>query len=146
MSRDGVLLCAFEDPGGELELLRTAVSLAQRLGLRPVLVHVRDVPKLPGVSKVPSGRAELTADAVEEARQTLAEAERLLDGAEVELRVELGTPAERILAAAEELGAELLVVGSRGRSAVRSALLGSVSSAVAARARCPVVVVPRRGG
>jgi nucleotide-binding universal stress UspA family protein len=38
---------------------------------------------------------------------------------------------------------DLLVMGSRGRGTLRRALLGSVSSEVIERARCPVVVVPR---
>jgi nucleotide-binding universal stress UspA family protein len=38
-------------------------------------------------------------------------------------------------------GADLLVVGSRGRGAVRSALLGSVALHCAVHASCPVLVV-----
>jgi nucleotide-binding universal stress UspA family protein len=36
----------------------------------------------------------------------------------------------------------MLVIGSRGRGALRSAVLGSVSRELASRARCPVVIVP----
>jgi nucleotide-binding universal stress UspA family protein len=39
-------------------------------------------------------------------------------------------------------GAELLVVGSRGRGATASLVLGSVSQGVAHHARCPIVIVP----
>jgi nucleotide-binding universal stress UspA family protein len=39
-------------------------------------------------------------------------------------------------------GAELLVVGTRGRGATRRLLLGSVSSEVAHDAPCPVTIVP----
>ncbi|MFN8222160.1 MAG: universal stress protein [Gaiellales bacterium] len=39
-------------------------------------------------------------------------------------------------------GAALLVLGSRGRSAAASLLLGSVSQAVAHHVRCPLAIVP----
>jgi nucleotide-binding universal stress UspA family protein len=42
----------------------------------------------------------------------------------------------------ESKGADLLVVGRRGRSPIGRLLLGSVSRHVAAHATCPVVVVP----
>jgi nucleotide-binding universal stress UspA family protein len=48
-------------------------------------------------------------------------------------------PAEALLAAAE--GADLLVVGNRGRGNLAAALLGSTSAKVADSAPCPVVIV-----
>jgi nucleotide-binding universal stress UspA family protein len=58
-------------------------------------------------------------------------------------------PASRILAVsvvtlAEESGADLIVVGARGLSAVKGWLLGSVSTAVVHHAPCPVLVVKGR--
>jgi nucleotide-binding universal stress UspA family protein len=58
------------------------------------------------------------------------------------LHVTDGDPADRLLDAVDEEGAELLVVGSRGRGSVSSAVLGSVSRRLTTDARCPVVVVP----
>jgi nucleotide-binding universal stress UspA family protein len=50
-----------------------------------------------------------------------------------------GNPADVLLRAAE--GAEVLVVGSRGRGGFAAALLGSVSQHVSQHATCPVVIV-----
>lgn len=50
--------------------------------------------------------------------------------------------APTILAVADEFSARLIVCGQRGRSRVRSALLGSVSHALAAHTRRPVLIAP----
>ncbi|MBA3424120.1 MAG: universal stress protein [Rubrobacter sp.] len=49
--------------------------------------------------------------------------------------------AQQILQVAEEIGAGLIVMGSRGRGGVRRALMGSVSDSVVRHAHCPVLVV-----
>jgi nucleotide-binding universal stress UspA family protein len=58
---------------------------------------------------------------------------------EVHERLLRGNAADVLLAAAE--GADLLVVGSRGRGTFARALLGSVSQRCAMHAPCPVVIV-----
>ncbi len=57
----------------------------------------------------------------------------------VERVVSEGSPGDVLVDAAAD--ADLVVVGSRGRGGIKSALLGSVSSHVAHHAPCPVVIV-----
>jgi len=52
-------------------------------------------------------------------------------------------PGAAIVEACEEVGADLLVAGSRGYGPVMRVLLGSVSTQLAHKAPCPVLVVPR---
>lgn len=54
-----------------------------------------------------------------------------------------GVPGPAIVEACEEAGADLLVAGSRGYGPVARVLLGSVSTQLAHKAPCPVLVVPR---
>jgi nucleotide-binding universal stress UspA family protein len=128
---------------------RIAVQVARRLseslGARLVLVHVAPTPTMPTVSVVPGGQAALAFREERDAEELLTEvaaSERL--GGDVERRVTFGDPAEQLAALAADERAELIVVSSRGRRGLRAALLGSVSSELAACAPCPVVVVPAR--
>jgi len=50
-------------------------------------------------------------------------------------------PSDDVVRVAEEIGAGLIVLGSRGLGGIRRALMGSVSSAVVRHAHCPVMVV-----
>ncbi len=57
-----------------------------------------------------------------------------------------GEPAKAIAAFADELDADLLVLGSRGLGPVTGALAGSVSHALLKRLKRPVVIVPAKHG
>jgi nucleotide-binding universal stress UspA family protein len=63
----------------------------------------------------------------------------------LDLRVVPGSSiANAIIGTAEEMGADLMVLGSHGRTGLERVLLGSVTEAVIRRAPCPALVVPRR--
>ncbi len=59
----------------------------------------------------------------------------------VEHRLEEGAPIEEILRVADSLAPEMIVMGTERRGGLWQALAGSISRAVARRARCPVVRV-----
>jgi nucleotide-binding universal stress UspA family protein len=54
-----------------------------------------------------------------------------------------GEPDAEVVALGEEIGAGLIVIGSRGHGGVRRALMGSVSDSVVRHAHCPVLVIRR---
>ncbi len=55
--------------------------------------------------------------------------------------VRKGVPFQEIVQAAEELGADLIVVGTHGRTGLKHVLLGSTAERVVRHASCPVLVV-----
>lgn len=65
-------------------------------------------------------------------------------GVDLETRILVGHAAEQILRLAADTGADLIVVGHRGRSAIREWLFGSTSRRVVAHAACSVLVARSR--
>ena len=72
----------------------------------------------------------------EQVRARMAEA-----GVEAAVEVRVGRPEEGIVSAAAERGADLIVMGSHGRTGLDRLLVGSVSERVIGSAGCPVLVV-----
>ncbi len=72
---------------------------------------------------------------------TQAEKVREAGGTIAQAHLRMGEAATQIVDLAEELGAGLVVLGSRGLGGIRRALMGSVSDSVVRHAHCPVLVV-----
>jgi nucleotide-binding universal stress UspA family protein len=139
----GPVLCCLDDSDGARRALAVARLLATGLELELVLVHVEPPTEAPGVSAAPAGQQRLREAETRDGESLLAwlAREASLDPG-VRARTAIGGEAERIVAICEEEGASFVVLGSRGRGGLASALLGSVSSEVAAKAPCPCVIVP----
>jgi len=119
--------------------LQWAVDEARRRTATVEAIHVLHQPFVYGYAYL----AEVeTDDYAEEAQKVLNEAIAAIDttGVAVEPRVIAGGPSQVLVEAAK--GADLLVVGSRGRGGFSGLLLGSVSQQVAHHAPCPVVIIP----
>ena len=121
------ILCGVDGTESARGAARVARRLSSRLGLELLFVRVVE-------DGAPAEKINATAGRLERLSEGIGD----VDGGAVWL-VEVGHPADRILASAAENDASLIVVGSHGP---RSSLLGSISAEVARRATCPVVVVP----
>ena len=80
-------------------------------------------------------------DVIADATKALERTASALGTARVEAYVERGSAGAVLCERAEALGSDVVVVGSRGRGAIRRVLLGSVSTYVVHNAPCPVLVV-----
>lgn len=134
------IIAAFDRSEGARAALAGASELADAAGGSLTLVH-----SVAG----PAG-VDLPGSRVDPAK--IAEARHMLEAAIAELDPELGAspwiaggpPGEAILAVAEEIGADLIVTGSRGRGRLSRAVLGSVSTHLVQNAGCDVLVVHPR--
>ena len=120
------IICGVDDSESAKGAARVARELSAQTGSQLVFVRVVD-----------DGSPEDEIGAVAARLQRLAECATEVDCGARWL-VEVGHPAERLVALAKKEAARLIVVGSTGP---RSSLLGSISVDVSRHAPCPVVVV-----
>jgi nucleotide-binding universal stress UspA family protein len=117
-----------------------ACALARDSRARLVVLHVERPPlmTLGGTAGVPPLPTEYD-------RQQLLDELHLLQPTVpdivMEHRLEHGEPAPVILAVAKQIGADLIVIGTHGRTGLRRLLMGSVAEQVVRKASCPVLTV-----
>ncbi len=130
---------------------RTAIELAGKTGSELHIAHVRVPPHYPVFYEGYYEGFDVGDYLQEQSEELERRAQGLLDqqlrkinaagGSVAQAHLRVGRPDAEIAALAEEIGAGLVVVGSRGLGVMRRALMGSVSSSVVQHAHCPVLVV-----
>jgi nucleotide-binding universal stress UspA family protein len=132
--------------GTASEAVRQATELAVQLKAKVHLVSAYE--------PVPEGRLREERDQVpddlqwmvnprEDVNETLTQAAQGLEaqGIEVQVHAREGDPADAILDVAEEMSADLIVVGNKGMTGAKRFLLGSVPNKVSHHAPCSVMII-----
>jgi len=119
-----------------------AADLVHAGGGEVILVYVYDVPAATALGLSTLLQAQLDDTGAEIAQTSFGRAKQAMRDVEAtECRVELGHPADEIVAVARKHHVSQIVMGSRGLSPIKELLLGSVSERVLRTAHCPVTIV-----
>lgn len=138
-----VLLATDGSPDAVLAA-RRAAGLALAFGSELHVVHVIPVSQpYTMFGRTGEGPSVLEEDSGKARELLNGEVERIegLGGKVAKAHLRTGEPGAEIVTLGEELGADTIVVGSRGHGPLARMPIGSVSSSVAGHAHCPVLVV-----
>lgn len=137
----GPIVCGVDDSTGARGAVAAALALSARAELPLLFVHV--APEVPRLPRRDPKRKHKLGEAVSRGIELLERATaRPARGRNAFTRVALGDPAEQLAAVAASTGAEMVVIGSRGRGTIQASLLGSVSRRLMMLCERPVLVVP----
>jgi glycine betaine transporter len=150
--RPSHILVPTDFSAGAESALMWALQLAELFGAQVTLLHVLD-PSLGAIAGLPSNYAampaygELLETVRREAKSEMEKIAKRIPTAKILIRE--GSPRPVILDAATEFGADLIVIGTHGRTGLAHAFFGSVAEHVVRYSKIPVLTVregetPRR--
>lgn len=144
---DGPVVAATDLSDAALPAVQAAGAEAARRGTELVLLHALDVAQpFTALFEPTATLDEATVDKLAAAADELLGATLSRAGHSGRTAVVLGPPARAIAEAADEHGASVVVVATRGHSGLRHMVLGSVAEGVVRKAPCNVLVVRGRDG
>lgn len=122
--------------------LQRALNAAEYIGSEIIVLTVAEVNVSYGFRYAGAAK-ELAASLIKEAEAIIEETKEFTKDKEVNIQfiVEKGSPASIILDTVDELGIDLLIIGSSGKSGVNKFLMGSVAEKVVSYAKCDVLVI-----
>lgn len=140
------ILVPLDGSDHSINALEKALQIAKKFDGKITLLHAYIPTQRVAIPKG-YARSETTSEMIEvsgEAGANIlanAKIKTKIEGVEVETLLVMGHAVERIIEASKNGRFDLIVIGARGLSPLKEALLGSVSHGVTSHARCPVLVV-----
>ena len=140
------ILLAIDDSPISYAAIAHAEKLAIALNCKITVTSVVAVDPFKGVDfyKVAPAITDYFMQAEQNAQLRLADTKQsfIRDGIDVDTKVIRGiSPAEGIIHVADEVGADLIIMGSHGRTGFKKLILGSVAQAVLTQSPIPVLII-----
>ena len=138
------ILIAVDSSEYSMEAAKKGLELARQLGAKAALIYVVDKSK--GMGNVDAGIMPEEAMMVlkKEAEQTLDQLSAMFGGKELLKFMPEGNPTEDIIETAKTWEADLIVIGTHGRTGLKHLLMGSVAEHVIRHSKVSVMVVPSK--
>ena len=134
------IIAAIDFSESSLLAMETALSLIPDQGGILCLLHVLEMPRgIDPIGVLQPSIEELDAEALERLQELVPDNPD--KDVQIERVVVRGSPAKTIASQARERSADLIVVGTHGRTGLARMLLGSTAEALLRRAPCQVLVV-----
>lgn len=136
------ILIAVDSSEYSMIAAKKGMELAHQLGAKAALIFV--VEKSKALGNIDAGITHEQALIVlkKEAEQTLDELAEMYNGKELMKFMPEGNAEEDIIEMAKDWNADLLVLGTHGRTGLRHLLMGSTAERVMRRSDVPVLMVP----
>jgi nucleotide-binding universal stress UspA family protein len=114
-----------------------AESLARQMNARLLIVHVEEPPLAYGGGELYYGLPEPSSERILKMLEDVKPSDPSVPYAH---RLTMGDPAGEVVRIAEDENAEMIIIGTHGRTGMTRLLMGSVAEAIVRRAPCPVLV------
>lgn len=114
-----------------------AESLARQMNARLLIVHVEEPPLAYGGGELYYGLPEPSSERILKMLEDVRPSDPSVPYTH---RLTMGDPAGEVVRIAENENAEMIIIGTHGRTGMTRLLMGSVAEAIVRRAPCPVLV------
>lgn len=134
------VLCAVDLSASAKDVAKEALRFAEQLGGIPVVLLYAFEPRAQPTSDGPIGESSELAEANARVRLDAFVSQLKPSGVSMRSIVREGPPIETVIEVAQAVGADLIVIGTSGRTGLRRAIMGSVAEGVIRRSSISVLV------